>query len=254
MNSINCGIVSDGVAAFRHAHTINLHPGFSLISIAPYDKRKGEELRKSHAIAHVDSDSEYLYERDEIDAVVIASPTPLHFREALYALRYSKIIVIESPVSLSSVEIETLLGEVRDGAFIFNCNPYLYLPLEIPGGYHSYTLSFHSFKLEKEEMAEIALEVALSLFSIPLSYSFSDSTIKLKHGNAEGEIILLPDTDTLGLSLSVDGVSVIDRMQYYDALDNFYSYLYRTIEKGGDIEKMMEVSFLSAEIREKIFQ
>lgn len=254
MNSINCGIISDGVAAFRHAHTINLHPGFSLLSIAPYDKKKGEELRKIHAIAHVESDSQYLYERDEIDAVVIASPTPFHFNEALYALRYSKIIVIESPVSLSSVEIETLLREVRDGAFIFNCNPYLYLPFEIGKGYHRYTLSFHSFNLRVEEMAEIALEVAVSLFSSPLLYSFSDSNIKLRHGNAEGEIILLPDTDSLGLSLSVDGVSVIDRMQYYDGLDNFYSYLYRTIEKGGDIEKMMEVSLLSAEIREKIFQ
>lgn len=252
MNRINCGIIGDGEEAFRHAHTISLSPYFSLVSIAPGDLKKGEELRKNHAIEFLDNDSQYLLERDEIDSVVITLPKEEHYKEALFALSYSKIVILDSPVASSSSEVEALLTEVENGAFIFNCNPYLYLPLEIGKGRHKYSIVFSSLRLEKDETARIALEEAVSLFSTPLSFVMDGNRIILTHENADGEILLEREGDDKGLSLYVDGICLLFEKQFYASLDNFYSYLYKTIEKGGETERNLGISLLASRITEKL--
>lgn len=253
MTRINAGIIGDGDAAFRHAHAININPAFSLMSIAPKDKQNGEELRRRHAIASLESDSQYLLEKDEIDAIVIVLPVEERYKETLFALSYSKIVIVESPLSLSSEEIETLMDEVENGAFIFNCNPYLYLPLDVEKGPHRYSISFSSLIFKKEEMAQRALELAVSLFSAPLSVTLEGDRIILRHEDAEGEIELLRETDDNGLTLMVDSRTLLDKTPYYYGLGPFYSYLYKTVERGGDVEKMISVSLISSRIKEKLF-
>ncbi len=256
MNKIVTGIVGDGLSASRHAHEINVSDGFSLLSLAPGNRKKGVELGRIHHIPFVDRDPEYLLERDEIDAVVIALPTEEHAAFIRYVTSYSKIAVSEAPLSLCPGESEDILRLAEEGEYIFYADPYLYLPQinSIPSSFHTFALEFSSINMKKEETLQIALEVLIHAFGdveeiIPGGRK-GEYSLRLNRG--AGTLLSLEESDLRGLSLTVDGEKVIDSLCYYDALSYFYQFLYSRLEKGGETESVLETALKAALVREKI--
>lgn len=256
MNRIVTGIIGDGLSSSRHAHTLNILDGFSLLSLASCSPEKGRELGRLHHIPFIDSDPEYLLERDEIDAVVIALPTEKHCSFIRYVTSFSKIAVSESPLSLNQEECEEILRLGEDGEYIFYCNPYLYLPVfdSLSSSYHTFSLEFSSISMMREETVQIALEVLIRAFGSIADISTADDcgrySLRLERG--EGTMMCSYDSDLNGLSLTVDGLRIIPSVQYYDALPDFYSFLYSRLENGGDIERPLRTAVAAARAREKI--
>lgn len=256
MNRIGVGIIGDGVSCYRHCHAINSDSRFVLSSIAPKDMAKGLELKRMHNIPRLEADPEFMLERDDIDAVVLSVPTEDHASFIRYAQKYDKIVVIESPVTLSPEDGEKIYSEVKDeGAFFFNANPYLYSPSlkSINPSPHSFLLSFSSVYLKKEEMLHIALEVLISAFGdVRDIIRDRDGSYRVAAGRGKGRINLLSRSDRYGLSLTVDGNAVLSNAVYYSLLPSFYSYLYDRMSDGRTTEDTFRYTIMALEAERKL--
>lgn len=241
MNRISVGLIGDGLSCYRHARAVSTSAHFALSSIAPLDIQKGREIMRIHNIPHLDRDPEYLLERDDIDAVVIALPTELHMRYTEYAERHDKIVVIESPVTLSLEESEEIYRKVKDeGAFLFNANPYLYAPaLERMdrNSFQTFSLSFSSLYLSRNEMLHIALETLVRAFGrINALVDAGNGEYGAVLERGEGTISLLKKPDSYGLTLKAGEKNIFDNDEYYGFLPDFYRYLFHTLESGSSSE------------------
>lgn len=241
MNKISVGLIGDGLSCYRHARAVSTSEHFVLSSIAPRDIGKGREIMRIHNIPHIDRDSEYLLERDDIDCVVIALPTPLHMRYTGYAESHDKIVIIESPVTLSLQEGEEIYRKVsNEGAFLFNANPYLYAPSLKQlndNNFSTFSLSFSSLNLRGEEMLNIALEILVRVFGPVTALAEAgggEFGAVLEMG--EGTISLLRRPDSYGLSLRVGDDIIFDGDEYYSFLPDFYRYVFEKLESGGSSE------------------
>lgn len=241
MNRISVGLIGDGLSCYRHARAVSLSEHFVLSSIAPKSIEKGREIMRIHGIPHIDRDPEYLLERDDIDAVVIALPTELHMRYTEYAERHDKIVIIESPVTLSLEEGEEIYRKVREeGSFFFNANPYLYAPSlgHIDrNSFQTFSLSFSSLYLSINEMLNIALETLVRAFGcINALVDAGDGEYGAVLERGEGTISLLKKPDSYGLSLKAGDKTIFDNDEYYSFLPDFYRYLFHTLESGSSSE------------------
>ena len=252
MERINAGIIGDGWAASKHAHAINLDKNMNLIAITSDDRIKAQELVRRHAIASLDSDTEYLLKRDELDAAVICVPVERRLSMTKYVLSYSKIAILDSPASSSFNEYEELLSLLDGGSFIFNANSFLYSPPVREKRSGRYSLSFSSLNLPFTQMAQIALETALFCYKKAEDVSIEETKegirLKMRQEEGEGEILLLRDSDIYGLTLIENGVEVVKNEKLYSSLHYFYSFLYSRLSNGGDITKEMEVGVASSRI------
>lgn len=256
MERINTGIIGDGWGASKHAHAINLDKNMNLIAIASDDRAKAEELVKRHAISSLDLDTEYLLKRDELDAAVICVPPERRLSMTKYVLSYSKIAILDSPVSTSLNECEELLSLLDEGNFIFNSNSFLYSPPLREKRNGIYSLSFSSLNLTFTEMAEVALEALLFAYGKveDVAVRKEDAAIRLeiRQKKGEGEILLKRESDIYGLSLVENDVEVVKNEMLYSSLPYFYSFLYSRLSDGGDTTKEMEVCVDASRIVTKI--
>ncbi len=251
MNKINYGLVGEGERAFRHAHAVSLNPGSTLLSLYSKNPERGMELRKIHSIPYLESDMEYMLEREEIDGVILALPSVEHFEGIKYVLDYSKAAVVDFPLTLSESEAEMILSYVGDGYFIFNSNPYLYMPGKRIEG-ENYTLTLSTIYLSRDEKTSAAIETVVFLFGPVLSFSTNGDEIILFHSNTKGRIVIRSDYLSSGLSLKVDGKSIFYNLLPQEGLGHFYSYVYDILENGGEMEERLLCSLEASRIVTKL--
>ncbi len=256
MERINTGIIGDGWGASKHAHAINLDKNMNLIAIASDDRDKAEDLVKRHAIASLDLDTEYLLKRDELDAAVICVSPERRLSMTKYVLSYSKIAILDSPLSTSLNECEELSALLDEGNFIFNSNSFLYSPRLREKRTGIYSLSFSSLNLTFPQMAEVALEASLFAYGkvedVAIEKMDAGIRLEIRQEKGEGEILLKRESDIYGLSLVENDVEVVKNEMLYSFLPYFYSFLYSRLSDGGDITKEMEVCVDASRIVTKI--
>lgn len=248
------GIIGDGISAFRHAHEICIKPDLRLLALSYKDKEKGIETAKRHYIEALYDDGEYLIKREEIDVVVLSVPTRDHAFWLRSTLDYSKIVVVESPLTHSLYEGKEFLELVDEGYFIFNCNPYLYM-MKIPKDRrrHHYRLTISSSTFDEGDMLLVALETVIFYFGKVKESYLTEDGVKIVSEDSEGEIVRERTTDSVKMSLILDGEEIIKDKDYYDSLSYFYSFLLTRLEKGGSIEKEIRVGLEALEIQNKLF-
>ncbi len=248
MNKIGIGIIGDGIRASGHAHFVNLDPSFSLVSVAPSSRKGGEEMMKSHFPFHIDSDPQFLLERDEIDAVVLCLGTGENSRYIRYALSYAKAVVADCPLALSSSVCSEILHLAEDGEYIFYANPFLYHPVmtERKNRVPSFSLSLSSVYMTSDEMLEISLEVLVMLYGrireARITEAGSSSVVlRIRLEKSDGTVRLSKEGH-YGLSLTEDGRKVLENAPYCDSLPYFYSYLYSRLSSGGETESRLRAA------------
>ncbi len=260
MSQINCGIIGSSVAAFRHSHALSLDCHFSLKAIYSEDEKASILTAKRHKIETITKDSEYLLENEDIDLVVLALPTSLHLSFTLYAISFSKIVVVESPIVRSLVEWEKLYNAINDGAFVFNGNCFLYSPLlrKIRGQKGEFSLYLGYASIEREEALIIALETLTFLFGDVLSVTDKSSdelglSASISCALSSGRIRIIKDSFDRGLSFSFNGKEEIVDESFYSSIVFLYSHVYSILENGGDNLQEIECSRMALNTIETFF-
>lgn len=127
MKMIKTAVVGLGRIGWQfHIPAILEHPGFELAAIAdPLQDRLREGMEEFSVRGYVDYQE--LLNREEIDLLVIASPTLFHAEQAVTAMRKGVDVLIEKPVAASLEEFEKMVRTMEET----NRKMMVYQPLRI---------------------------------------------------------------------------------------------------------------------------
>ncbi len=115
---VRFGIIGAGTMGKAHAESIAFMPEGQLAAIADPDLEKAKGLADPFGAATF-PEAEELIARDDIDAVVVASPTPFHFQQAKMVIENNKHLFLELPMVRRLEEGEELVRLASPKNIIF---------------------------------------------------------------------------------------------------------------------------------------
>lgn len=102
MNTLRVGIIGYGAIARTHYTAINTVPGLTVTTVS--SSRPRAELGLPDTIRSVPS-TDAVISCEDVDVVVVCSPSGHHARHAIDALNAGKHVVIEKPLAVTPMEI-----------------------------------------------------------------------------------------------------------------------------------------------------
>ncbi len=97
-----------GAFGTKHREALGAIDEVELVSIVDADPDKTGALAEEHGIAHWSTDLAEALARPEIDAVLLATPTPLHAAQAMQCLEAGKHVMVEIPMADNLADAERL--------------------------------------------------------------------------------------------------------------------------------------------------
>jgi UDP-N-acetyl-2-amino-2-deoxyglucuronate dehydrogenase len=107
------GIVGAGTIGKVHAAEVAGVEGAELVALVEPREEAGRELAGSHGVDW-HPDLEGLLARDDVDVVVLCTPSGIHADGAVAAARAGKHVVSEKPMAITREGIERMIGACRE--------------------------------------------------------------------------------------------------------------------------------------------
>lgn len=104
---IRFGIIGAGRIGQVHARSVAAHPGAQLMAVCDPMAEAAKTLADSFG-ARACTEVQDIFGADDIDAVIIGSPTPLHVDHVIAATKAGKAALCEKPIAMSSEDEERL--------------------------------------------------------------------------------------------------------------------------------------------------
>jgi 2-hydroxy-4-carboxymuconate semialdehyde hemiacetal dehydrogenase len=107
-------IAGNGAFGAQHMRAIQNIPDIDVISLTGGRPAGTEEFARTWKIPHWTNDLAETLRQPGLEAVIIASPTQIHVRQAEMAMRAGKHILIEIPIADSAADAERLVAVQRE--------------------------------------------------------------------------------------------------------------------------------------------
>src|ERR1700731_3245695 len=120
-------VAGQGAFGQKHLDALKRIPGVEVTSLVGGNQDSTATVAKKYGIAHYTGDLSEGIKR--ADAVILTTPTKMHFRQAEQVMRASKHVLVEIPVTDSVEDAETLVkiaketGVVAMGGHVRRFNP-----------------------------------------------------------------------------------------------------------------------------------
>ena len=101
--ALRFALIGAGRIGALHAANLAATPGVRFVSVFDSDSKAAEKVAASYGAA-VTSTADEIFDANQIDAVLIASPTATHVDFTLRAARAGQAVLCEKPVSLDTAE------------------------------------------------------------------------------------------------------------------------------------------------------
>ncbi len=90
-----------GAGAFgtKHLDGLAVIDGVTVTSVVSRRLEQAEEVARKYGVGHSSTDLDEVLARDDVDAVILATPTQLHARQAIAAMRAGKHVQVEIPLA-----------------------------------------------------------------------------------------------------------------------------------------------------------
>lgn len=113
-NKVNCAIIGVGRLGRKHAENLAYRvPGADLVAVVAQPLEEAQRVaRECNARIAADNYKEVVA-RADIDAVIIAAPSALHYEMALFAISHNKHVFCEKPLALTLAESEEICERVK---------------------------------------------------------------------------------------------------------------------------------------------
>jgi len=108
MDRIRIGIIGLGVMGRHYVRIFNEHPLSQVVAVCARRQEQVDECAAQYAVAGY-TDHCRLLERDDLDAVAVATPDAHHFIPARDALESGRHVLVEKPFTTSSSEADILI-------------------------------------------------------------------------------------------------------------------------------------------------
>lgn len=100
MTTVRVALIGPGAIGERHIHALRA-AGAEVAAVVGPNSRATTEFAARHDVPSVESGVQSAVSRDDIDAVVISSPSPFHAAQSLLALDAGKHVLCEIPAGLT---------------------------------------------------------------------------------------------------------------------------------------------------------
>jgi predicted dehydrogenase len=107
------GLIGCGIIGAQRAQAIAKIPGFRLVAVADADAARARAVADDFRAA-VEAEWRGLVRRDDVDAVIVSTPPPLHAPMCVEALEAGKHVLCEKPLARSPEEGRAIV-ERRSG-------------------------------------------------------------------------------------------------------------------------------------------
>jgi len=111
------GLIGAGAISTQHLEAIHEIPGATIKAIASASPERARAAGERWG-ARWTTDVDELVASPDVDAVTISTPSGLHARQALAALRHGKHVLVEKPLALSAAEADSVAAEARSRGLV----------------------------------------------------------------------------------------------------------------------------------------
>ena len=118
-DNIRCGTVGTSKITEDFIASAKLAGGIELIAVYSRSLDKGIDFSMKYGINTVFTDLEQMASSEKIDAVYIASPNSLHYRQSKLFLEHGKHVLCEKPITVTPEELKDLMELARRKNLIY---------------------------------------------------------------------------------------------------------------------------------------
>ncbi len=112
-HKVRWGIIGAGKIARKFAEGLRFAKSAELVAIGSRSRQRAEQFATEFAVPHAHVGYENLASDDEVDAVYIATPHPMHKPNSILCLQAHKAVLCEKPFTVNAPEAEQVIAEAR---------------------------------------------------------------------------------------------------------------------------------------------
>jgi len=112
---VRVALIGSGWIQDFHARGVLAYPGAELMAVANHRAESASALAERHGIPEVTTDWRSLVTREDLDAVVVATPNALHAEQSVAFLDAGTHVLVEKPMAVSVAECEAMIAASRAG-------------------------------------------------------------------------------------------------------------------------------------------
>ena len=99
-------VAGAGAFGLKHLDALAVIDGVTVTSIISRRLEQAEEVAEKYGADHASTDLDEVLRRDDVDAVILCTPTRLHARQSIAAMRAGKHVQVEIPLADSWADAE----------------------------------------------------------------------------------------------------------------------------------------------------
>ncbi len=119
LKKIRFGILGAGAVAYENTGLFNQNPNVELVSVTSRTKEHAEKFAKKFEMTSYYTDYNTMFEKEDIDAVVICTPNYLHAEMAIAAAEARKHVFCEKPLTTNLEDANKIIAAVNKAKIIF---------------------------------------------------------------------------------------------------------------------------------------
>jgi 2-hydroxy-4-carboxymuconate semialdehyde hemiacetal dehydrogenase len=99
-------VAGAGAFGIKHLDGLALIDGVEVTALVSRRQEQAEEVARKYGIEHAATDLDEVLARDDVDAVILCTPTQMHAEQAIAAMRAGKHVQVEIPLADSWADAE----------------------------------------------------------------------------------------------------------------------------------------------------
>ncbi|MFZ2651198.1 MAG: Gfo/Idh/MocA family oxidoreductase [Burkholderiaceae bacterium] len=121
MKTIKVALAGAGAFGTKHLDAIQLIDGVDVVSLVSRELAKTRETAAKYGIAHVTTNLADSLARNDVDAVILCTPTPMHAEQTLACLKAGKHVQVEIPLADSLKGAEAVVAQQQKTGLVAMC-------------------------------------------------------------------------------------------------------------------------------------
>ena len=117
---MNFGLIGTGTIAHTHAQAVKNLPDATLTGCFSRNEEKNKDFASKYNIRAY-ATLEGLVSDDDIDVVIICTPSGSHFETAMLAMKHEKHVIIEKPLEISLERIDRMIAYSKEQRIKMTC-------------------------------------------------------------------------------------------------------------------------------------
>lgn len=113
MKKLNIAVVGAGIYGKNHLDAFSTNPNVNLVAVCDLNKEIADKFSAEYGIKGY-YDQEEMLEKEEIDAVSVATPDPYHKEPVMIAIKHKKHVLVEKPLATTSEDAYEIIEAAKE--------------------------------------------------------------------------------------------------------------------------------------------